>query len=167
MRNVLILCTGNTARSVLAEGILRQDGQGRYRAYSAGSQPKGQVNPLALATLARHGYATEGLSSKSWDVFAAADAPVMDIVVTVCDSAAAEVCPIWPGAPTHAHWGIVDPAGDRGSRAEQAGRFEQAFQLLKTRISRFLALADDLPAPQLAAALAEIGRLPGATSGRA
>ena len=116
--NVLFLCTGNTARSVLAEGILRKDGAGRFRAFSAGSQPKGVVNPFALKTLEAFGYPSDGFRSKSWEEFASPDAPAMDFVFTVCDSAAGETCPIWPGQPMTAHWGIEDPAGmDRGDIA--------------------------------------------------
>jgi arsenate reductase len=138
--NVLFLCTGNTARSIVAEGILRRDGDSRFRAYSAGSRPKGTVNPLALEVLGSHGYPTDGFRSKSWDEFAEPDAPVMDFVVTVCDSAAGEACPIWPGHPSIAHWGIDDPAAVAGSRAEKLRAFEQAFMLLKNRIDTFIHL---------------------------
>jgi arsenate reductase len=122
------------------------------------------VNPLALATLAKHGYASSGLTSKSWDVFAGPDAPAMDIVITVCDSAAAEACPVWPGAPLQAHWGIADPAGEGGTDAQKEARFEAAFQQLKARFERLLALDDHLPEAALVAALAEIGQMPGSTA---
>ena len=113
--NVLFLCTGNTARSILAESIMRRDGQGRFRSFSAGSQPKGQVNPFALKVLASANYPTDGMRSKSWEEFAAPDAPVMDFVFTVCDNAAGESCPVWPGQPMTAHWGIEDPASVEGT----------------------------------------------------
>jgi arsenate reductase len=113
--NVLFLCTGNSARSILAEGMLRQDGESRFQACSAGSQPKGSVNPLALKVLGAHGYPTDGYRSKSWDEYAEPHAPVMDFVITVCDSAAGEACPLWPGHPSIAHWSINDPAAVSGS----------------------------------------------------
>lgn len=118
--NVLFLCTGNTARSILAEAILRKEGEGRFRAFSAGSQPKGEVNPLSLATLGAAGYPTDGLRSKTWDEFALEGAPVMDFVFTVCDSAAGEACPLWPGSPVTAHWGIEDPAAVIGTPVREA-----------------------------------------------
>jgi arsenate reductase len=138
--NVLFLCTGNSARSILAEGILRRDGQGRFTAYSAGRQPKGAVNPLALKVLGDHGYPTDGYRSKSWDEFAAPGAPVMDFVLTVCDSAAGEVCPVWPGHPSIAHWSIEDPAAVEGSDADNEQAFLRAFEFLKSRIGTFLHL---------------------------
>jgi arsenate reductase len=138
--NVLFLCTGNSARSILAEGILRKDGEGRSTAYSAGSQPKGTVYPLGLKVLGDHGYPTDGYRSKSWDEFAAPGAPVMDFVLTVCDSAAGEVCPVWPGHPSIAHWGIEDPAAVEGSDADKEQAFVRAFQFLKSRIGTFLHL---------------------------
>ena len=138
--NVLFLCTGNSARSILAEGILRTDGAGRFMAYSAGSQPKGTVNPLALKVLGDHGYPTDGYCSKSWDEFAVPEAPVMDFVLTVCDSAAGEVCPVWPGHPSIAHWGIEDPAAVEGSDAHKEEAFVRAFEFLKNRISTFIHL---------------------------
>ncbi len=137
--NVLFLCTGNTARSILAEGILRKDGAGRFNAFSAGSQPKGVVNPYALETLAAHGYPTEGFRSKSWEEFAAPDAPKMDFVFTVCDNAAGEACPIWPGQPMTAHWGIDDPAAVEGSEIEKQRAFNVAFRFMKNRVSLLLA----------------------------
>ncbi|MPR11338.1 arsenate reductase ArsC [Microvirga tunisiensis] len=138
--NVLFLCTGNSARSILAEGILRRDGQGRFAAYSAGSQPKGMVNPLALKVLGDHGYPTDGYRSKSWDEFVAPGAPVMDFVLTVCDSAAGEACPVWLGHPSIAHWGIEDPAAVEGSDADKEQAFLRAFEFLKSRIGTFLHL---------------------------
>ena len=138
MYNVLFLCTGNSARSILAEGILRKDGDDRFRAYSAGSQPKGGVNPLALKVLGAHGYLTDGYRSKSWDEYAEPSAPVMDFVITVCDSAAGQACPLWPGHPSIAHWGIDDPAAVAGSETDKEQAFDRAFQLLKSRISTFI-----------------------------
>src|SRR6478735_8955222 len=138
--NVLFLCTGNTARSILAEGILRKDGAGRFNAYSAGSQPKGTVNPLALKVLESYDYAAFGYRSKSWDEFATPYAPVMDFVFTVCDSAAGEACPVWPGQPVTGHWGIEDPAAVEGTEIEKELAFVEAFRLMKNRIGAFLAL---------------------------
>jgi arsenate reductase len=138
--NVLFLCTGNSARSILAESIMRKDGRGRFRSFSAGSQPKGQVHPLALKVLARLDYPDDGMRSKSWLEFAAADAPVMDFVFTVCDSAAGESCPVWPGQPMTAHWGIPDPAAASGTAEEVERAFSQAFASLDRRISLFLSL---------------------------
>jgi len=139
--NVLFLCTGNSARSILAECLLRQLGEGRFHAFSAGSFPKGAVHPLALRLLAEQGLATDDLRSKSWNEFAKPDAPVMDFVFTVCDQAAGEVCPIWPGHPITAHWGIPDPAAvaDDGSGAAMLA-FREAFRMLERRIALFLAL---------------------------
>jgi arsenate reductase len=138
--NVLFLCTGNSARSILAEGILRKDGEGYFRAYSAGSQPKSKVNPLALKVLGDHGYPTDGYRSKSSDEFVAPGAPVMDFVLTVCDSAAGDACPVWPGHPSIAHWGIDDPAAVEGSDADKEQAFIRAFEFLKSRISTFIHL---------------------------
>ncbi len=138
--NVLFLCTGNTARSVLAESILQKDGQGHFRAFSAGSQPKGVVNPFALKTLAAQGYPAEGFRSKSWDEFAVAGAPQMDFVFTVCDSAAGEMCPVWPGQPVTAHWGIDDPAAVEGTDIDKERAFAAAFKAMRNRISAFIAL---------------------------
>lgn len=138
--NVLFLCTGNTARSILAEGILARDGHGKFRAYSAGSQPKGMVNPFAIKVLQNFGYSTEGLSSKSWDVFASSDAPKMDFVFTVCDNAAGETCPLWPGQPMTAHWGIEDPASVEGTDLDKERAFIEAFRFMRNRIQAFISL---------------------------
>jgi arsenate reductase len=135
--NVLFLCTGNSARSILAEAILNHRGVGRFRAFSAGSHPAGKVNPHALDLLARVGIATEGLRSKSWDEFAAAGAPPLDFVFTVCDNAAGEVCPYWPGQPMTAHWGQPDPAGVGGSDVDRTNAFRDAFRMLERRIALF------------------------------
>jgi arsenate reductase len=163
--NVLFLCTGNTARSILAEGILRKDGAGRFNAFSAGSQPKGTVNPVALKTLAAYGYPADGYRSKSWNEYATADAPKMDFVFTVCDSAAGETCPYWPGQPMTAHWGIEDPAAVVGTEIEAERAFNDAFRYLRNRIQAFVALPlKSIDALSLKARLAEIGHLDGATS---
>ncbi|MDI6750347.1 MAG: arsenate reductase ArsC [Rhodocyclaceae bacterium] len=137
--NVLVLCTGNSARSILGEMLFNHLGQGRIKAYSAGSKPAGQVNPVALETLQKHGVPCEGARSKSWDEFAAPDAPQIDFIFTVCDNAANEPCPVWPGHPTTAHWGIPDPAHVEPMEARRAA-FEAAYQALKQRIAAFLAL---------------------------
>lgn len=164
-RNVLFLCTGNTARSILAEGILRSLGGDRFRAYSAGSRPKGEVNPLALKVLESYGHPTDGFRSKSWDEFATPDAPVMDFVFTVCDSAAGEACPVWPGQPVTAHWGIEDPAAVEGSAIERERAFVTAYRYMKNRIAAFTALPfDRLDAVALKRDLATIGRLEGTTA---
>ena len=140
--NVLFLCTGNSARSILAEAILNSLPQatGRFRAYSAGSQPRGAVNPLAIEVLREHRIDPGGLRSKSWDEFAASGAPAMEFVITVCDQAAAETCPVWPGQPTTAHWGVADPAAATGTEEEQHRAFRDAFLVLKRRIELFVAL---------------------------
>jgi arsenate reductase (thioredoxin) len=135
--NVLFLCTGNSARSVMAEAILNHVGRGKFRAYSAGSHPTGRINDYALDTIRIAGMPTEGLRSKSWDEFEAADAPELDFVFTVCDSAAGEVCPIWPGQPMTAHWGIEDPAAAEGTEAEIQVAFNRAFRFLRNRIEQF------------------------------
>jgi len=163
--NVLFLCTGNTARSVLAEGILRKDGAGRFNAFSAGSQPKGVVNPFALKTLAAYGYPAEGYRSKSWDEFAAPGAPRMDFVFTVCDSAAGEACPIWPGHPMTAHWGIEDPAAVEGGDIDKERAFAEAFRFMRNRIAAFVALPmKSLDEMSLQNRLRDIGRMDGATA---
>jgi arsenate reductase len=138
--NVLFLCTGNSARSILAEAYLNASGRGRFRAYSAGSHPGGKVNPYALELLAKNRLDTEGLRSKSWDEFAAPGAPVMDFVFTVCDQAAGEVCPMWPGQPMTAHWGVDDPAKVEGSDEHKRKAFMRAFSELSTRINLFVSL---------------------------
>ena len=135
--NALFLCTGNSARSILGEAILNKIGAGKFMAYSAGSQPKGEVNPHALALLKRLGFPTEGLRSKSWDEFAKPGAPVMDFVFTVCDNAANEVCPVWPGQPMTAHWGVPDPAAVTGDEKAIEDAFRQAFAILQRRIELF------------------------------
>jgi len=165
--NVLFLCTGNSARSILAESILRKDGNGRFRAFSAGSQPKGAVNPVALRVLASLDYPTDSLRSKSWQEFAAPDAPVMDFVFTVCDNAAGESCPIWPGQPMTAHWGIEDPAAIEGSDIQRETAFVSAFRFMKNRIAAFTALPlGSIDAMALGTKLRDIGNSEGSTSGR-
>ncbi len=162
--NVLFLCTGNTARSVLAEGILRKDGAGKFRSFSAGSQPKGVVNPFALKTLEAYGYPSDGFRSKSWEEFAVADAPVMDFVFTVCDSAAGEACPLWPGQPMTAHWGIPDPAAVEGTDIEKQAAFNDAFRFLRNRIGAFVNLPiKSIDKLSLGSKLRDIGRMDGAT----
>ena len=138
--NVLFLCTGNSARSILAECILNREGMGRFKAFSAGSHPKGKVHPYAIDLLNALHYQTESLRSKSWDEFAGPDAPRMDFVFTVCDDAASEVCPIWPGQPTTAHWGVPDPAAATGSEAERRFAFADTYRMLSNRISIFINL---------------------------
>ena len=138
--NVLFLCTGNSARSILAEAYLNMRGNGRFRAYSAGSHPNGKVNPFALELLAKNRVDTQGLRSKNWDEFAASGAPQLDFVFTVCDNAASEVCPFWPGQPMTAHWGVPDPAAAEGSDAERHLAFADAYRMLSNRISVFTSL---------------------------
>jgi arsenate reductase (thioredoxin) len=138
--NVLFLCTGNSARSILAEAILNDRGKGRFKGFSAGSHPKGAVHPLALALLERMGLPTEGLRSKAWDEFAKPGGPPLDFIFTVCDNAAGEVCPIWPGKPMTAHWGQADPDAVEGSDLERANAFREAFRTLERRIELFLSL---------------------------
>jgi arsenate reductase len=135
--NVLFLCTGNSARSILAETYLNSVAKGQFHAYSAGSHPKGAVHPLTIETLAHAGLKTDGLTSKSWDVFARADAPRMDFVITVCDSAAGEVCPVWPGQPIIAHWGFADPAAFEGVAAEKRPLFREIFRQIRMRVDLF------------------------------
>ncbi len=137
--NVLFLCTGNSARSILAEAIMEREGQGKFRAFSAGSFPKGAVHPMALHTLELLHYDISRFRSKSWDEFAGPDAPHMDFIITVCDNAAGEVCPVWPGKPVSAHWGLPDPAAATGSEAEIAAAFQQCYGQLHHRISLFAA----------------------------
>lgn len=157
--NVLFICTGNSARSIMAEGILNQLGAGRFKAYSAGSQPKGVVHPMALDVLARMGASVEGSSSKSWEVFAQPGAPEMNFVFTVCDTAADEVCPVWPGQPTTAHWGVHDPAAFEGPPYEQQHAFNEVAQILKRRIELMLALPEQsLASLSIQSQLHAIGR---------
>ncbi len=156
--NILVLCTGNSARSILLEALLNDLGAGGLRAYSAGSQPAGRVHPHSLKTLAQRGHGVDGYHSKSWDVFGAADAPVMDVVITVCGSAAAETCPIWPGTPLRAHWGVEDPAAITGDAAPAA--FEQAYAVLRKRALTFLAQDVETMSPdKLRAHLAACGEV--------
>lgn len=156
--NVLFLCTGNSARSILSEAILNQEGKGRFNAYSAGSQPTGKVNPFAIRLLNSLGYETGRYRSKSWDEFSGSDAPSMDLIFTVCGNAADEVCPIWPGHPMTAHWGVPDPAGIEGNDAEIEAAFKETYDRLYNRITTFLNLPIDTLGPQaLKAKLIEIG----------
>jgi protein-tyrosine-phosphatase len=159
MRNVLFLCTGNSARSILAEAYLNAAGKGRFVAYSAGSHPAGAVNPFALELLNKNRLPTKGLRSKSWDEFAVAGAPPLHFVFTVCDQAAGEVCPVWPGQPMTAHWGIEDPAAATGGEETKRRAFFRAYTELTTRISLFLNLPiDKLDRLTLQRKLDEIGR---------
>ena len=161
--NVLFICTGNSARSILAEALMNQAAKGRCNAYSAGSHPTGVVNPHALQTLRDMGMPALGARSKSWDEFATTDAPQMDFVFTVCDNAAKEVCPLWPGQPMTAHWGLPDPAAVEGSEAEQALAFADCFRMLYQRISIFVNLPfDKLSKLSLQKKLEEIGKTQGA-----
>lgn len=156
--NVLFLCTANSARSILAEAILNREGAGRFSAFSAGSQPRGKVNPVAIDVLRSLNHPVEGLRSKSWDEFAAQGAPAMDFVFTVCDNAAGEVCPIWPGQPMTAHWGIPDPAAVEGTPAEVHAAFYDAYRMLANRIGLFCALPlESIDRLSLASQLREIG----------
>ena len=165
--NMGFLRTGNSARSILAESILIKDGRGRFRAFSAGSQPKGVVNPLALKVLRSFDYPADGFRSKSWEEFAKPNAPVMDFVFTVCDNAAGESCPVWPGQPMTAHWGIEDPAAVEGPDIQKEAAFVAAFRYLKNRISVFTALPiASLDRMTLGSKIVEIGQLQGATKPR-
>jgi arsenate reductase len=162
--NVLFLCTGNSARSILAESIMRKDGAGRFSSFSAGSHPKGGINPFALKVLRAANYPIDGMRSKSWLEFAAMGAPVLDFVFTVCDHAAGEVCPVWPGQPMTAHWGIEDPTAVQGTDIEKEAAFVAAFRYLKNRISIFMNLPlRSIDALSLATRLREIGKLEGST----
>jgi arsenate reductase (thioredoxin) len=157
--NVLFLCTGNSARSILAESLLNTLGHGKFRAFSAGSFPKGQVHPMAVDLLNRMNLPTENLRSKCWDEFAAPGAPPIDFIFTVCDNAAGEVCQVWPGKPMTAHWGIADPAAAEGTDAEKAFAFRKAFKELETRIKLFTSLPiGSLDNLTLQARLREIGK---------
>jgi arsenate reductase (thioredoxin) len=158
--NVLFLCTGNSARSIIAEAILNYRGRGRFRAFSAGSHPSGRVHPLALDVLAQHHIPTESPRSKSWDEFAAPGAPPIDFVFTVCDRAAAETCPIWPGHPTTAHWGVRDPAAVEGTNEERVRAFNNAFRALDARLKIFTGLRlEKLDQLSLQRQLDEIGQM--------
>ena len=158
--NVLFICTGNSARSILAEALANHLGNGRFRAWSAGSHPKGEVHPMALSTLVGLHVPAEGMSSKSWEVFAAPGAPALDFVFTVCDNAAGEVCPVWPGQPVTAHWGVYDPAAVTGTPAQQLHAFEEVAQILKRRIDLMLSLpAEKLASLSIQADLNAIGKL--------
>jgi protein-tyrosine-phosphatase len=163
--NALFLCTGNSARSIIAEAILNKLGAGKFRAYSAGSQPKGRVNPHTIVLLQSLGYDTAGFRSKSWSEFARPGAPPLDFVFTVCDNAAGEACPVWPGQPMTAHWGVPDPAEAIGSDAEIALAFKDTYRMLHQRIAIFVALPirslDNLSLQQR---LRDIGRMEGATA---
>jgi arsenate reductase len=157
--NALFLCTGNSARSIIAEALLNRHGNARFRAFSAGSHPKGEVHPLTLRVLRERGLPADGLRSKSWDEFAGPGAPVMDFIFTVCDKAAGEVCPVWPGQPMTAHWGVEDPAAAEGTEAQRLGVFERVARELETRIRLFVALRlDQLDRMGLKQRLDEIGR---------
>jgi arsenate reductase len=162
--NVLFLCTGNSARSILAESILRKDGTDRFRSFSAGSTPKGAVHPMALRVLKDGDYPIDGMRSKSWQEFATPDAPAMDFVFTVCDNAAGEACPIWPGQPMTAHWGIEDPAAVEGTDLEKRAAFVIAFRYMKNRINAFVNLPlSSVDKLSLGTKLRDIGRFDGAT----
>jgi len=157
--NILFLCTGNSARSIMAESLARHWGKGRFNAYSAGSKPAGQVNPLAIELLERLKMPTEGLRSKNWDEFGVADAPHMDFVITVCDNAANETCPIWPGHPMNAHWGAPDPAAAEGDHMEKMQAFREAFRILENRIKIFTSLSiESLEKLKLQEKMDEIGQ---------
>ena len=159
MKSVLFLCTGNSARSILAEAYLNHAGRGRFTAYSAGSQPTGKVNPFAIEVLRENGIAASQPRSKNWNEFAGVEARPIDLIFTVCDNAAGEVCPVWPGRPISAHWGIADPAAVAGDDSKKRAAFRLAFDALKQRIDRLIALpVDDMPAAQLKSKLDEIGR---------
>jgi arsenate reductase (thioredoxin) len=163
--HVLFLCAGNSARSILAEAILNKLGAGRFHAYSAGSQPKGRVHPEALQLLRSLGYDTSDFRSKSWSEFADPGAPLLDFVFTVCDNAAGEVCPIWPGQPVTAHWGLPDPAEAKGNDVETAFAFKDTYRMLNQRISVFASLPlRSLDQLSLQKKLREIGRMEGATA---
>ena len=157
--NVLFLCTGNSARSILAESILNREGKGKFIGYSAGSQPKGEVHPFALDLLKKMNYPTDQLRSKSWEEFSQPGAPELDFVFTVCDNAAAEICPVWPGQPMTAHWGIPDPAAAEGTEAMRRLAFADAYRHLNNRISIFTSLPiQSLDRLSLQKRLDEIGR---------
>jgi arsenate reductase len=157
--NVLFLCTGNSARSIIAEALMNREGRGRFRAYSAGSMPTGRVNPHAVPIVESLGFSASEFRSKSWDEFASPRAPPLDFILTVCDNAAGEVCPIWPGQPMTAHWGVPDPAAVKGSEAEIAAAFNETARRLRNRIHLFLNLPlASLDRMSLQARLKEIGQ---------
>ncbi|SFZ86725.1 arsenate reductase [Devosia enhydra] len=163
--SVLFLCTGNSARSILGEALLNHVGAGQFQAYSAGSAPKGQVHPMALEVLSRAGISTNGLRSKSWEEFAVPGAPKMDFVFTVCDNAAGEACPIWPGQPMTAHWGIEDPAAVTGPEFQQRAAFEEAMGFMRNRIAAFVNLPlASIDRMALSSRLRGIGAMDGATN---
>ena len=156
--NVLFLCTGNSARSILAEQLLNYWGRGKFRGFSAGSQPTGRVNPFALEKLQAIGYPVDGLRSKSWDEFAAPSAPVMDCIITVCDNAAGEACPVWPGRPATAHWGFIDPAAAAGSDDDKRAAFDQVFGQIAACVEQLVALPlDDMDTASIRQRLRDIG----------
>ena len=163
--NILFLCTGNSARSILAESIVTHLGAGRFKGFSAGSQPKGQIHPYAIDLLASLCFPATGMHSKSWEVFAAAGAPHMDFVFTVCDNAAGEACPVWPGQPVTAHWGIEDPAAVEGPEFKQRAAFEDALRYMRNRIAAFMSLPlESIDKMALASRLRGIGAMDGATT---
>lgn len=163
--NVLFLCTGNSARSILGEAVLNHVGGARFRAYSAGSTPKGEVHPMTLEALRAAGISTEGLRSKGWDEFAGLEAPKMDFVFTVCDNAAGEACPIWPGQPMTAHWGIEDPAAATGTQFQRQAAFNDALRYLRNRIAAFINLPiESIDRLALSSKLAGIGAMDGSTT---
>ncbi|MFG1360164.1 MULTISPECIES: arsenate reductase/protein-tyrosine-phosphatase family protein [Xanthobacter] len=162
--NVLLVCSANSARSLIAEALLNREGRGRFRAFSAGSRPKHKPHPMAIAMLQSLGYDASALTSKSWDAFAADDAPEMDFIITTCDTAAGEICPAFPGHPLRVHWGLPDPVLVKGTEAEQKAAFLQTYRHLATRMSAFVNLPfEQLDLASLKASLAEIGRMEGAT----
>lgn len=159
--NVLFLCTGNSARSIMAEALLTTLGRGRFQGYSAGSRPGGKVNPYAIELVEKAGYPVDRLRSKSWDEFAGPDAPQMDFIITVCDNAAGEVCPYWPGHPATAHWGFEDPAAVEGSDSEKRAAFNKVYGQIRHRMEAFLSLPSDLlDTPAIGQELARIGASP-------
>lgn len=165
--NALFLCTGNSARSILGEAVLNHVGGERFQAFSAGSHPKGEVHPLALDALRKRGISTDGLRSKAWDEFAASDAPAMDFIFTVCDNAAGEVCPVWPGQPLSAHWGIPDPAAVDGPDFRKRAAFEDALDQMRNRITAFVSLPlASLDRLALTSRLQGIGGMDGGTGSR-